>query len=93
MFIYATMTNIYMVEFRGSESSKTELFASEDGILSFDLDWNRDWLYWTNQTGHVQHTSLTQFKSTVVPTPAPGECFKSSLGLCRFAVELRMHDC
>lgn len=80
------MTNIYMLEFRGSESTKTQLFATEDGILSFDLDWNRDWLYWTNHTGHVQYTSLTRFKSAVLPTPVPGECLKSSLGLCRFVV-------
>lgn len=71
-FIYATIANINMLEFRGKDSTKTELFATDDGILSFDLDWYRDWLYWANETGHVQRTSLTQVKTEAVPTPLPG---------------------
>lgn len=71
-FIYATMTNINMLEFRDRESTNTQLFATDDGILSFDLDWDRDWLYWANQTGHIQRTSLTQVKTEVVPTPVAG---------------------
>lgn len=71
-FVYATMTNINMLEFRGRDATQTQLFATDDGILSFDLDWYRKWLYWTNETGHVQRTSLTQVKTEVVPTPVPG---------------------
>ncbi|XP_073334409.1 uncharacterized protein [Pagrus major] len=70
-FIYATITNINMLEFRGRVSTDTQLFATDDSILSFDLDWYRDWLYWANQTGHIQRTSLTEAKTEVVPTPLP----------------------
>lgn len=64
-----------MLEFRERESSKTRLFSTGDGILAFDLDWNRDWLYWANQTGHIQRTSLSHVRTEVVPTPVPGNCF------------------
>ncbi|CAJ1071213.1 low-density lipoprotein receptor-related protein 2-like isoform X1 [Xyrichtys novacula] len=70
-FLYATITDIYILEFKGRESSKTQLFGTDDGILSFDVDWYRDWLYWANKTGHVQRTSLTQVKTEVVLTPLP----------------------
>ncbi|KAM8828744.1 uncharacterized protein AB9W97_004546 [Spinachia spinachia] len=70
-FIYASTSSINMLEFRGRGSSKIQLFATDDGILSFDLDWYRDWLYWANQTGHIQRTSLTLVKVEVVPTPVP----------------------
>ncbi|XP_044190180.1 low-density lipoprotein receptor-related protein 2-like isoform X6 [Thunnus albacares] len=70
-FVYATITDINLLEFKGRESTKTQLFTTDDGILSFDLDWYRDWLYWANQTGHIQRTSLTQDKTEVVPTPLP----------------------
>lgn len=66
------MTNINILEFRDRESTNTQLFATDGGILSFDLDWNRNWLYWANQTGHIQRTSLTQVKTEVVPTPVAG---------------------
>lgn len=64
-----------MVEFGAEGFSEMRVFATNDGILSFDIDWFRDWLYWANQTGHVQRTSLTQVKTEVVPTPMPGQCF------------------
>ncbi|XP_047426561.1 low-density lipoprotein receptor-related protein 2-like isoform X2 [Mugil cephalus] len=70
-FIYSTMTAINMLEFRGKDTFETQLFTTDDGILSFDLDWYREWLYWANQTGHVQRSSLTQVKTEVVPTPFP----------------------
>ncbi|KAM8744391.1 uncharacterized protein AB9X84_018373 isoform 3-T3 [Acanthopagrus schlegelii] len=70
-FIYATITHINMLEFRGRVSTDTQLFATDDSILSFDLDWYRDWLYWANQTGHIQRISLTEAKTEVVPTPLP----------------------
>ncbi|KAM9735783.1 uncharacterized protein ACNS7B_014885 [Menidia menidia] len=70
-FIYATMTAIGLLEFRRRGSTETELFTTDDGILSFDLDWYRNWLYWTNQTGHIQRTSLTRLKSEVIPAPMP----------------------
>ncbi|XP_062414865.1 low-density lipoprotein receptor-related protein 2-like isoform X2 [Pungitius pungitius] len=70
-FIYATTSSINMLEFSGRGSSKIQLFTTDDGILSFDLDWYRDWLYWANQTGHIQRTSLTLVKAEVVPTPVP----------------------
>nr|XP_040052932.1 low-density lipoprotein receptor-related protein 2-like isoform X5 [Gasterosteus aculeatus aculeatus] len=68
-FIYATASSINMLEFRGKGASKVHLFTTDDGILSFDLDWYRDWLYWANQTGHIQRTGPTQVE--VVPTPVP----------------------
>ncbi|XP_034564755.1 low-density lipoprotein receptor-related protein 2-like isoform X2 [Notolabrus celidotus] len=70
-FLYATINAIYTLEFRGRESTKTQLFTTDDGILSFDVDWYRDWLYWANKTGHIQRTSLTQAKTEGVPTPLP----------------------
>ncbi|XP_041826726.1 low-density lipoprotein receptor-related protein 2-like isoform X3 [Melanotaenia boesemani] len=70
-FIYATIATINLLEFRGRESTEIQLFATDDGILSFDVDWGRDWLYWTNQTGHIQRTSLTQVETEVIQTPLP----------------------
>ncbi|XP_031154061.1 low-density lipoprotein receptor-related protein 2-like isoform X3 [Sander lucioperca] len=70
-FIYATITNLNLLELRGKRATKTQLFTTDDGILSFDLDWYRDWLYWANQTGHIQRTSLNQVKTELVPTPLP----------------------
>ncbi|XP_061656895.1 low-density lipoprotein receptor-related protein 2 isoform X2 [Syngnathoides biaculeatus] len=68
-FLYATSNNIYLLEFKGSLSRKIEIFATDKGILSFDVNWNADWLYWANQTGHIQRTSLTQVKTEWIPTP------------------------
>ncbi|XP_058473588.1 low-density lipoprotein receptor-related protein 2-like isoform X1 [Solea solea] len=70
-FVYATSTNINLVEFSGDVSTDTQLFTTNDGILSFDVDWYRDWLFWANNTGHIQRTSLTQVKTEVVPTALP----------------------
>nr|XP_008280588.1 PREDICTED: low-density lipoprotein receptor-related protein 2-like [Stegastes partitus] len=70
-FVYATITDINLLEFRGREVTKTQLFTTDDSILSFDVDWYRDWLYWANETGHVQRTSLTQIRTEVIPTPLP----------------------
>lgn len=76
-FIYATRENVIMLEFKERGSTKTRLFSTDDGILSFDLDWNSNWLYWANLTGHIQRTSLTQVWTERVPTPVPGNCFDS----------------
>ncbi|TNN86282.1 Low-density lipoprotein receptor-related protein 2 [Liparis tanakae] len=70
-FIYATITSVNLLEFRAREANQIQLFTTDDGILSFDLDWDRDWLYWANQTGHVQRTSLTQVQVQLVPTSLP----------------------
>lgn len=62
-----------MVEFRGeTEAAVSQFFAAHDGILSFDLDWHRDRLYWANQTGHVQRTGLIRVEAELVPTPVAG---------------------
>lgn len=72
-FLYATMSDIKMVEFKGeTEAVVSQFFAAHDNILSFDLDWNRDQLYWANQTGHVQRTGLSRVEAEVVPTPMAG---------------------
>ncbi|XP_033978973.1 low-density lipoprotein receptor-related protein 1B-like [Trematomus bernacchii] len=70
-FVYATNMDINLLEIRGRNYDQTQLLSTGDGILSFDLDWYRDWLYWANQTGHIQRTSLTEVKTEVVPTPLP----------------------
>ncbi|XP_062269250.1 very low-density lipoprotein receptor-like [Platichthys flesus] len=70
-FLYATSTNINLLEFREKVSSDQLLFTTDDGILSFDVEWYRDWLYWANHTGHIQRTSLTQVRTEVVPAPVP----------------------
>lgn len=75
--VFATAENVDMLEFRGRESNQTRLFSTDDGILSFDLDWKTDWLYWANLTGHIQRTSLTQVRTEVIPTPVPGNRFDS----------------
>ncbi|XP_077478907.1 uncharacterized protein lrp13b [Stigmatopora argus] len=67
-FLYATSSTINLLEFKGSMSSEIEIFSTNKGILSFDVSWNTDWLYWANQTGHVQRTSLTQVKMEWIPT-------------------------
>ncbi|XP_019713477.1 low-density lipoprotein receptor-related protein 2 isoform X3 [Hippocampus comes] len=67
-FLYATAKNINLLEFKDSLSTETELFATDQGILSFDVNWNTDWLYWANQTGHIQRTSLTHVKTEWIPT-------------------------
>lgn len=71
-FLYGTVTTISLLEFKGKESSETELFSSKEGILSFDVDWFREWLYWANQTGHVQRTKLTLDKTEFISIPLPG---------------------
>ncbi|CAK6954678.1 low-density lipoprotein receptor-related protein 2-like isoform X6 [Scomber scombrus] len=70
-FVYATVTDINLLEFKGRESTEAQLFTTDDGIQSFEVDWYRNWLYWANQTGHIQRTSLTQDKTEVVPIPLP----------------------
>ncbi|XP_043952272.1 low-density lipoprotein receptor-related protein 2-like isoform X1 [Gambusia affinis] len=70
-FLYGTLTTINLLEFKGKESSETELFSSKEGIMSFDVDWFRDWLYWANHTGHVQRTKLTLDKTEFISTPLP----------------------
>ncbi|KAM7393106.1 hypothetical protein PAMA_007971 [Pampus argenteus] len=70
-FVYATLTAINLLEFKDREATKRQLFTTDDGILSFDLDWYRDWLYWANQTGHIQRTNLIQDDTELVPTPLP----------------------
>ncbi|KAM6902150.1 vitellogenin receptor-like [Xenentodon cancila] len=70
-FIYATTATISLLEFRGREWIETQLFVTDDGILSFDLDWYRDWLYWATESGRIKRTSLTQTKTEVVPTTLP----------------------
>lgn len=67
------MSDIKMVEFRGTmEAAISQFFAAHDGILSFDLDWHRDRLYWANQTGQVQRTGLIRVEAELVPTPVAG---------------------
>lgn len=62
-----------MVEFRGEmETAVSQFFATHDGILSFDVDWHRDRLYWANQTGHVQCTGLMQVQPEHLTIPVAG---------------------
>lgn len=62
-----------MVEFRGTEKAAvSQFFAAPDGILSFDIDWHRDQLFWTNQTGDVQRTYLSRVEAELVQTPVAG---------------------
>lgn len=67
------MSDIMMVEFRDTtEVAVSQFFATHDGILSFDLDWHRDRLYWANQAGQVQRTGLSRAEVELVPTPVAG---------------------
>lgn len=67
------MIDIRMVEFRDTtEAAVSQFFATHDGILSFDLDWHRNLLYWANQTGHVQRTGLSRVEAELVQTPVAG---------------------
>ncbi|CAL8318102.1 unnamed protein product [Lota lota] len=69
-FVYATAASINMLEFKEGEVIQTQLFTAK-GILTYDVDWYRDGLYWANRTGQMQHTSLTQRKTQPVPTLLP----------------------
>ena len=60
-----------MLEFKEGEVIQTQLFTTK-GILTYDVDWYRDGLYWANRSGQIQHTSLTQRKTQPVPTLLPG---------------------
>ncbi|XP_056434326.1 low-density lipoprotein receptor-related protein 2 isoform X4 [Gadus chalcogrammus] len=69
-FVYATAASINMLEFKEGEVIQTQLFTTK-GILTYDVDWYRDGLYWANRSGQIQHTSLTQRKTQPVPTLLP----------------------
>ncbi|XP_055081616.1 low-density lipoprotein receptor-related protein 2-like [Periophthalmus magnuspinnatus] len=69
--VYGTLRTVNFVEFKGGEATEVQLFTTDEGILSFDIDWSRDWFYWANQTGHVKCTSLTQVKTEKIPTSSP----------------------
>lgn len=71
-FLYATNTEIILLELEDKGFIESQLFTTNEGILSFELDWDRDWLYWANQTGHIQRISLTAATAELVPTPLPG---------------------
>ena len=60
-----------MLEFKEGEVIQTQLFTTK-GILTYDVDWYRDGLYWANRSGQIQHTSLTGRKTQPVPTLLPG---------------------
>ncbi|XP_028318085.1 low-density lipoprotein receptor-related protein 2 isoform X3 [Gouania willdenowi] len=70
-FLYNTDRNINLLEFRDKELHETQLFKTSGGIGSFDVDWYRDLLYWTNRTGFIQKTSFPQMKFDVIQTPSP----------------------
>ncbi|KAK7895330.1 hypothetical protein WMY93_020655 [Mugilogobius chulae] len=69
--VYGTFSSVKFVEFRDDEATEAQLFSTDEGILSFDVDWYRDWFYWANQTGHVKRSSLTQDKTEEIPTASP----------------------
>lgn len=71
-FLYATNTEIILLELEEKGFTESQLFTTNEGILSFEIDWDRDWLYWANQTGHIQRISLTEVTTELVPTPLPG---------------------
>uniref|UniRef100_I3J869 Si:dkey-88l16.3 n=1 Tax=Oreochromis niloticus TaxID=8128 RepID=I3J869_ORENI len=70
-FLYATNTEIILLELEEKGFTESQLFTTNEGILSFEIDWDRDWLYWANQTGHIQRISLTEVTTELVPTPLP----------------------
>ncbi|XP_012771987.3 uncharacterized protein lrp13b isoform X2 [Maylandia zebra] len=70
-FLYATNTEIILLELEDKGFIESQLFTTNEGILSFEIDWDRDWLYWANQTGHIQRISLTAATAELVPTPLP----------------------
>lgn len=74
-FAYATSSTINLLELKGSELIQTEVFSPEEDVVSFDVDWYRDWIYWANGTGQVKRISLTQHKTQTVATLKPGNCF------------------
>ncbi|XP_039855880.1 low-density lipoprotein receptor-related protein 2 isoform X2 [Simochromis diagramma] len=70
-FLYATNTEIILLELEEKGFIESQLFTTNEGILSFEIDWDRDWLYWANQNGHIQRISLTAATAELVPTPLP----------------------
>ncbi|XP_006795713.2 low-density lipoprotein receptor-related protein 2-like [Neolamprologus brichardi] len=70
-FLYATNTEIILLELEEKGFIESQLFTTNEGILSFEIDWDRDWLYWANKTGHLQRISVTAVTAELVPTPLP----------------------
>ncbi|XP_072311347.1 uncharacterized protein [Eucyclogobius newberryi] len=69
--VYGTFRTVNVLEFKDGKTTEVQLFTTDEGILSFDVDWYRDWIYWANKTGHLKRKSLTQVKTELIQTSPP----------------------
>ncbi|XP_076158573.1 uncharacterized protein lrp13b [Alosa pseudoharengus] len=69
--VYATPTNIYMLEFAKNPPVKTSLLTTTEDIESFDISWRAGSIIWINGTGHLKGQWLSGGESVYIPTPGP----------------------
>ncbi|XP_062383968.1 low-density lipoprotein receptor-related protein 2-like isoform X2 [Sardina pilchardus] len=69
--VYATPTNIYMLEFAKKPPVKTLLLTTTEDIESFDISWRSGSIIWINGTGHLRGQWLSGGESVYIPTPGP----------------------
>ncbi|KAG5261796.1 hypothetical protein AALO_G00288490 [Alosa alosa] len=69
--VYATPTNIYMLEFAKNPPVKTSLLTTTEDIESFDINWRAGSIIWINGTGHLKGQWLSGGESVYIPTPGP----------------------
>ncbi|XP_076875728.1 uncharacterized protein lrp13b isoform X3 [Brachyhypopomus gauderio] len=68
---YATSTSVRTLEFTPDGFLKTLLFSTHEDIHSFDMDWKRGWVIWTNATGHVKARLFNDDHLEHIPTLKP----------------------
>ncbi|XP_041126916.1 low-density lipoprotein receptor-related protein 2-like [Polyodon spathula] len=71
--MYATAKSLYQLEFgeMGAVKEKTSILTFLENITSFDFDWKRNWIYWTNGSGQVKRARAKEDESELIPTSVP----------------------
>ncbi|MBN3319272.1 LRP4 protein, partial [Atractosteus spatula] len=67
---YATPIDVHTVKF-GDRVIKRSIMTSDETITSFDFDWKRNWLFWTNGTGQVKSTDFEEDVTEYIATFSP----------------------
>lgn len=75
--MYATAKSLYQLEFgeMGAVKEKTSVLTFLENITSFDFDWKRNWIYWTNGSGQVKRARAKEDDAELIPTSFPGKGF------------------
>ncbi|XP_058879034.1 low-density lipoprotein receptor-related protein 2-like isoform X2 [Acipenser ruthenus] len=71
--MYATAKSLYQLEFgeMGAVKEKTSVLTFLENITSFDFDWKRNWIYWTNGSGQVKRARAKEDDAELIPTSFP----------------------